>query len=94
MDSTANIDNMSDDESDEEDSSSNDYTDYLENIYFVMSNLRIEIEKHINTYYAVTGWILYVITHIKEDVFKKSSGNHRNQMNTAIKTLFSCSYEK
>ena len=43
MDSTANIDNMSDDESDEEDSSSNDYTDYLENINFVMSNLRIEI---------------------------------------------------
>ena len=41
--STANICNMSDDESDEEELSSNDYTDYSENICFVISKLWIEI---------------------------------------------------
>ena len=35
--STSNIWNMSDDESDEEESSSKYYTDYLENLYFVIS---------------------------------------------------------
>ena len=39
LDSTANIFNMSDDESNEEESSSNDYTEYLENFSFFISNL-------------------------------------------------------
>ena len=40
--SSANIWNMYDGESDEEDSSSNNYTDYSENICFVISKLWID----------------------------------------------------
>ena len=36
----------------------------------VISNLWNEREKHINTNYAVTGWMLCVIPHIRGDVFK------------------------
>ena len=71
--SPTNIWNMSDDESDEEDSLSNYYTEYSDHICFVISKLWIEIEKHVNTDYAVTGWILCVIPHIREDVFKNSN---------------------
>ena len=56
---------MSDNESDEEESSSNDYTDYSENLCFVISKLWVEIDKHTNTYYTVTGWVLCVIPHIR-----------------------------
>ena len=62
---------MSDDESDEEESTSNDFTLYSENICFFISILRNKREEHINTDYAVTGWILCVLPHIREDVFKK-----------------------
>ena len=63
--SPANIWNMSDDESDEEESISND-------ICFFISSLWNERGKHINTDYAVTGWMLCVIPHIREDVFKNA----------------------
>ena len=53
-----------------------------------------EREKHINTDYAVTGWMLYVITHIREDVFKNAQNNHHIQVNTVIKSLFYGSTEK
>ena len=43
---------------------------YSENICFVISNLWNKREEHINTDYAVTGWMLCVIPHISEDVFK------------------------
>ena len=56
---------MHDDESDEEDSISNDSTLYSENISFVIYSLWNEREKHSNTDYAVTGWMLYVISHIR-----------------------------
>ena len=62
---------MSDDESYEEMLSSNDYIDYSENLYSFISKLWIEIDKHINTDYAVNGWMLCVIPHILENVFKK-----------------------
>ena len=58
MNSTANIWDTSNDESDEEDSSSKYYTGYSENICYVLPQLWIEREEHINTDYSVTGWML------------------------------------
>ena len=48
-----------------------------------------EKDKHIYTNYTVTGWMLFLITHIREDVFKNTNRNHIKQVNTDIKTLFS-----
>ena len=90
----ANIWNESDDESDEEESISNYCTLYSDNICFVISNLWNEREKHINTDYAVTGWMLCVIPHIREDVFKNAQNKHHIQVNNVIKTFFSGSTEK
>ena len=67
--SLANAWKFSNRESYEEDSLSNDYTEYSDNIYFVISKLWIEREKYINTDYYVTCWVLCVIDHIIEDVF-------------------------
>ena len=53
-----------------------------------------EREKHINTDYAVTGWVLCVIPHIGEDVFKNAQNNHHIQVNTLIKSFFAGSIEK
>ena len=89
-----NIWNESDDESDKEELLSNDYTEYSDNICFVMSNLWNQIEIYINTDYAVTGWMLCVITHIREDVFKNAQNKHHIQVNTVIKSLFAGSTEK
>ena len=83
-----------DDESDEEDSIPNNCTTYLDNICFVISNLWNEREKYINTDYAVTGWMLCVIPHIGEYVFKNAQINHHIQVNNVTKTLFSGSTEK
>ena len=69
--SSANIWNELDDESYEEDSISNDCTAYSDNICLVISNLLNGRGKLINTDYAVTGWMLCVITNIREYVFKK-----------------------
>ena len=60
---------MSDDKSDEEESISNYFALYSENICFVIYSLWNKIEEHINTDYAVTGWMLCVIPHIREDFF-------------------------
>ena len=60
----------------------------------VISKFRIKIEKYINTDYAVTAWMLCVIPHIKEDVFKNSNRNNMIKDNTIIKTLFSGSPDK
>ena len=86
--------NISDDESDEEESISNDFTLFSENICFVISNLWNEREKHINNDYDATGWMLCVITHIGEDVFKDAQNHHHIQVNTVIKSLFDGSTEK
>ena len=51
-------------------------------------------EEHINTDYAVTGWMLCVLPHIREDVFKNTQNKHHIQVNNVIKTLFSGSTEK
>ena len=79
---------MSDDKIDEEESSSNDYTGYSDYICSIIPNVWVVGKKHINTGYFVTGWILFVIPHIRECVFKNSSINHMNQVNNVIKTLF------
>ena len=74
--------------SDEEESSSNGYTGISDNLCLVILKLWNEREKHMNTDYAVTGCMLYVITHIREDVFKKSNGKHHFQLNNVIKALY------
>ena len=50
--------------------------------------------KHINTDYAVTSWMLCIIPHIREDLFKNAQNNHHIQVNTVIKSLFAGSTEK
>ena len=65
-----NIWNMYDGESDEEESMSNDFTLYSEKICSLIFSLCNEREKHINTDCAITGWMLCVIPHIREDIFK------------------------
>ena len=85
---------MSDDESDEEESISNYFTLYSKNICSVISSSWNEREKHINTDYAVTGWMLCVIPHIREYVFKNAQNKHHIQLNNVIKTLFAGSTEK
>ena len=67
--SQANIWNMPDDKGDEEESISKYLTLYSENICFFISSLWNKREEHINTDYAVTGWMLRVIPHIREYVF-------------------------
>ena len=79
---------MSDDESDEAESISKYITLYYEKICFVISSLWKEREKYINTGYAVTGCMLCVIPHIREDVFKNAQNTHHIQVNIVIKTLF------
>ena len=61
---------------------------------YVISNLWHKREEHINTVYALTGWMLCVIPHIREDVFKNSQNKHHIQVNNVIKTLFAGSTEK
>ena len=85
---------MSDDKIDEEESISNDFTLYSENICFVIYSLWYEREKHINNNYAVTCWMLCVIPHIREDVFKNAQNKHHIQVNNVIKDLFAESTEK
>ena len=51
-------------------------------------------EEHINTDYAVTGWMLCVIPHIRKDVFKSAQNKHHIQVNNVIKNLFAGSTEK
>ena len=48
----------------------------------------IEGEKQTNTDYAVTAWMIHLVPHIREDVFKNSNLNNMNEVNTVIKTLF------
>ena len=78
--SLSNIWNTYDDESDEEEPTSKDSILYSENNCFVLSNLWNKREEYINTDYAVTGWMLCVIPHIREDVFKNAQNKDNIQM--------------
>ena len=91
--SPANIWNELGDKSDEEESISNDCTLYSDNICIFISKLWNEREKNTNTDYDVTGWMLCVIPHIREDIFKKAQNNHHIQVNTVIKSVFAGSTE-
>ena len=51
-------------------------------------------EKNLSTDYAVTGCMLCVIPHIREDVFKNVQNKHHIQVNNVIKSLFAESTEK
>ena len=89
--SVINIWITSDDKSDEEEPTVPTVKDsilYSGNICFFISNLWNKREEHINNDYAVTGWMLCVITHIREDVFKNAQNKHRIQVNNVIKTFF------
>ena len=85
--SPTNIWNTSEDKSDEEESLSNDCTLCSDNICFVISNFWNEGNKHSNTDYTVTGWMLCVILHIRGDIFKNAQNNHYIQVNTVIKSF-------
>ena len=85
---------MSDDKSDEEESTPKDSIFYSKNICFVISRLWNKREEHINTDYAVTGWMSCVIPHIGEDIFKSAQNKHHIQVHNIIKTLFAGSTEK
>ena len=50
--------------------------------------------KHINTDYDVNGWMLRVITHIREYVIQNEQNNHHIQVNTVIKIFYFGSTEK
>ena len=89
-----NIWNESDDKSDEEESISKYCTFYSDSIFFVVSSFFNEREKHSNTDYAVTGWILYVITHIRKYFFKNGQNNHHIHFNNVINTFCTGSTEK
>ena len=67
--SPSNIWNYSGDESDEQESISNYCTLYSDDICFAVSKFWNEREKHSNTDYSVTGWMLCVIPHIRGDIF-------------------------
>ena len=89
--SFANIWITSDDEIEEEEPTlptSKGSILYSKNICFVLSNLWNKREEHINTNYAVPGWVLSVIPHIREDVFKNAQTKHHIQVNNVIKKLF------
>ena len=64
------------------------------NICLVISKLWNKREEHINTNNAVTGWMLCVIPHIREDVFKNAQNKHHIQVNNVIKHFFTVSTEK
>ena len=48
---------------------------------------------HINTDFAVTWWMLWVITHISKNAKYHSNCDHRNQVKNVIKALFNGSSE-
>ena len=52
-----------------------------------------EREKHINTDYAVTGWMLCIVHQIMEYFFKNAQNNHHIQVDNVIKSLFPVSTE-
>ena len=61
---------------------------------FVISKLWNKREEHINTDYSVTGRMLCVIPHIREEVFKNAQNKHNIQVNNVIRNLFAGSTEK
>ena len=63
-------------------------SDMLESLSFSVCKLWQKRQLHINTDFAVTGWMLCVIPHIRKDAKDHSDSDHRKQVNNVIKTLF------
>ena len=88
----------SDNEDEEENIDTNDPgtsdSDMLESLSSTVRNLWQKRQLHINTDFALTGWMLCVIPHIRKDAKDHSERNHRKQVNNVIKRLFSRSSEE
>ena len=64
-------------------------SDMLESLSLSVCKLWRKRQLHINTDFAVTGWMLFVIPHIHKYAKDHSDSDHRKQVNNVIKTLFS-----
>ena len=63
-------------------------SDTLESLSFSVCKLWHKRQLHINTDFSVTGWMLFVIPHIRKDENDNSDSDHKKQVNNIIKTLF------
>ena len=80
---TEDKDNIYTDDPDNSDS------DMWESLSSSVCKLWQKIQLHINADYAVTGWMLCVIPHIRKDAKDHSDSDHRKQVNNVVNTLFS-----
>ena len=60
----------------------------LESLIYLVCILWQKQQLHINTDFAVTGWILFVIPHMGKDSKYHSDSDNKKQVNNVIKTLF------
>ena len=74
--SSSDIDNEEEDKIDTDDPDSSD-SDMLESLSYLVCSLWQKSQLHINTYFAVTGWMLCVIPHICKYVKDHSDSYHR-----------------
>ena len=90
------MDSDTEDEEENIDTDDPDISDsyMLESLSSTVCNLWQKIQLHINTDFAVTGWMLCVIPHICKDAKDHSDSNHRKQVNNVIKRLFFGSSEE
>ena len=66
----------------------------LEILSFSLCKLWHKRKLHINTDFAVTVWMLCVITHIRKDAKDHSDSDHRKEFNNVINILFSGASEE
>ena len=66
----------------------------LESLSSIVCNLWHKRQLRINTYFAVTGWMIFVIPRIRKDAKDNSDRNYRKQVNNIIKRLFSGSSDE
>ena len=60
----------------------------LEILSLLVCSLWQKRKLHINTDFAVTGWMLCVLPHIQKNVKYHSDIDHRKKINNLFKTLF------
>ena len=68
--------------------------DMLESLSYSVCKLWHKRQLHINTDFAVTGWMLCVIPHISKDAKDHLYSDNRKQDNNVINTLFSGASEE
>ena len=90
---SSDIDTEDEEENIDTDDPDTSDSDMLESLSSTVCNLWQKIKLRINTDFAVTGWMLCVIPHIRKYAKDHSDRNHRKQVNNVIKTLFSGSSE-